>query len=414
VAAHAQGKNPSGVNPTHYQCYEVASNQSFQPSEVKLRDQFGGSQVQLLKPNYICAPVRPKRHRPVDKKVQVQNQFGRDVMQGNRREFLQGSAAAAILLAAPSVLFAQALSESPAAGRWDAGMLRHLLPQVSDSRILIKASFAAPLADAPSLRVGGTSFRGRMSDTRGEYWQFYANDLRAGEPHRLQLVSGDGRALCEPWQLATFPAPDERPTECRVLFFSCAGGHEAMKYLSPDVRQRLLRRALSFAPQAAVANGDHVYWDLLSPLTAKRQGASSEAERIAGKFDRAGVVLGADNETVLKRAVGPQIAPVYGTEFRSTPMFFIQDDHDYFDNDEVTDDLVTFPPSHFMLQLARATQHLYYPEYLPDIARPRGLAWSSGADRADGLSETFGTIRYGRLLEVLLYGHSPHRHAGRS
>jgi hypothetical protein len=242
-----------------------------------------------------------------------------------------------------------------------------------------------------------------MSDTRGEYWQFYANDLRAGEPHRLQLVSGDGRALCEPWQLATFPAPDERPMECRVLFFSCAGGHEAMKYLSPDVRQRLLRRALSFAPQAAVANGDHVYWDLLSPLTAKRQGASSEAERIAGKFDRAGVVLGADNETVLKRAVGPQIASVYGTEFRSTPMFFIQDDHDYFDNDEATDDLVTFPPSHFMLQLARATQHLYYPEYLPDIARPRGLAWSSGADRADGLSETFGTIRYGRLLEVLLY-----------
>jgi hypothetical protein len=68
---------------------------------------------------------------------------------------------------------------------------------------------------------------------------------------------------------------------------------------------------------------------LLSPLTAKRLGASPLAEQIAGKFDRAGVVLGGDNETVLKRLAGPQIASIYGGEFRSTPMFFIQDDHDY-------------------------------------------------------------------------------------
>jgi len=36
------------------------------------------------------------------------------------------------------------------------------------------------------------------------------------------------------------------------------------------------------------------------------------------------------------------------------------------------------------------------------VARPRGLAWSSAADRVDGVSESFGTIRYGRLAEVLL------------
>src|SRR5262249_11279405 len=41
--------------------------------------------------------------------------------------------------------------------------------------------------------------------------------------------------------------------------------------------------------------------------------------------------------------------------------------------------------------------------FLPDVARPRGLPWSSEADRDDGLSETFGTIRYGRLAEILLY-----------
>jgi hypothetical protein len=112
------------------------------------------------------------------------------------------------------------------------------------------------------------------------------------------------------------------------------------------LRNRLLRCALSFQPKAAVAYGDHVYWDLLSPLTSKRYGASVEAEKIAGKFNRADIVLGGDNETVLKRAVDPQIAPIYGADFRSTPVFFIQDDHDYFDNDEATDDIITFPPSH--------------------------------------------------------------------
>ena len=84
-------------------------------------------------------------------------------------------------------------------------------------------------------------------------------------------------------------------------------------------------------------------------------------------------------------------------------MFFIQDDHDYFDNDEATDEIITFPPSYFMLQLARATQQMYYPEHLPDVARPRGLPWSASGDRGDGVSECFGTIRYGRLAEVLLY-----------
>ncbi len=326
------------------------------------------------------------------------------VMLFDRREFLKASTAAALWVNAPADLVASAArAATPSSGAWDAGMVRHLLPTVSDSRLLIKVSFNTPQPAAPVLRVGNTSVRGRMGDTRGEFWHFYATDLKPGRAHQLSLTGIRGRALCQPWELSTFPGPDERPGQFRVLFFSCAGGHEAMKFLPPSVRNRLLQRALSFQPQAAVANGDHVYWDLLSPLTAKRYGASPEAEAIAGKFDRAGVVLGGDNETVLKRAVGPQIAPVYGTDFRSTPVFFIQDDHDYFDNDEATDDIITFPPSHFMLRLARTTQQMFYPEFLPDVARPRGLPWSSGDDRVDGVSESFGTIRYGRLAEVLLY-----------
>ena len=171
---------------------------------------------------------------------------------------------------------------------------------------------------------------------------------------------------------------------------------------SSSIRNRLLRRALSFEPQAVVANGDHVYWDLLAPA-APDAWRLAGSERIAGRFDRSALVFGHTNETVLKLAAGPQIVPVYGTDFRSTPVFFLQDDHDYFDNDEATDEIVTFPPSPFMLRLARAAQRLYYPEFLADAGRPPGLPWSSAGDGGDWLSESFGTLRFGRLLEILLY-----------
>jgi hypothetical protein len=318
----------------------------------------------------------------------------------NRRDFLRASSAAALGVGVPAESFAQTAA-APGA-RWDAGSVRHLLPTVSDSRMLIKASFKAPLASAPTLRVGNVAVRGRMGDTRGEHWHFYATGLRPGRRHTLSLAASNGRALCQPWELSTFPSPDERPQKFRVLFYTCAGGHEALNFLPTAVRNRLLRRGLSFQPDAAVANGDHVYWDQLAPV-GKRAYTSPEAEKLSGKFDRSAVVLGSDNETVLKRIGNAQIAPIYNADFRSTPVFFLQDDHDHFDNDEATDEIITFPPTFFMLQLARSTQNLYYPEFLPDVARPLGLPWSSMGDRADGVSESFGTLRYGRLAEVLLY-----------
>lgn len=154
-----------------------------------------------------------------------------------------------------------------------------------------------------------------------------------------------------------------------------------------------------------MANGDHVYWDLRSPLTMQSLGGGSRRamEIAGGSFDRADVVLGSDNEVILKRAAGPQIVSVYGTDFRSTPVFFIQDDHDYFENDDAYDTIVTFPPDGFMTEMARTTQALYYPEFLPDAERPRGLAGSTFAGRGLPVSESFGTLRYGRLAEVLLY-----------
>jgi len=321
-----------------------------------------------------------------------------------RRDFLRATAAGPLLAAVPPELLAQTSARPATGGAWNSGAVRHLLPTVSDTQMLLKASFDAPLSQPPALRVGTLTVPGRMTDTRGEMWAFHATGLTPGRRYPLSLNASSGRSLCAPWDLSTFPSPDARPDKLRVLFFTCAGGHEALGFLPPAVRNRLLRRALSFQPDAAVANGDHVYWDLRSPLTTRNNGVSSRAREIAkGAFDRSDIVLGSENEAILKRAAGPQIAPVYGTDFRSTPVFFIQDDHDHFDNDDAYDEIVTFPPDSFMTEMARATQSMYYPEFLPDAMRPRGLAGSASPGRTLPVSESFGTLRYGRLAEVLLY-----------
>lgn len=320
----------------------------------------------------------------------------------DRREFLTKTMGAAALASIPADALAQRESR-PSPTTWDPGQVRHLLPTVSDTRMLIKASFAKPLTGAPRLRIGTTAVTGRMTDTRGECWQFHAAGLGPGRRYVLSLAASGGAPLCQPWDLSTFPSATARPDRFRVLFFACAGGPESQSLTSGNlptpIRHRLLRRGLSFQPDAAVANGDHVYWD----LHARRGAARGMANQRLESFPRSALIFGDTNEDVLKVAAGPQIVPVYGTDFRSTPVFFLQDDHDYFDNDEGTDQIVTFPPVWFQLQLARATQRMYYPEFLPDSNRPSGLPWSSAGDRLEGLSESFGTVRFGTLAEILLY-----------
>ncbi len=117
----------------------------------------------------------------------------------------------------------------------------------------------------------------RWTDDRyhGGCWEFDADGLEAGQPYTLSLAGPD-KALCEPWTLATFPRRDAHVERCRVLFFACAGGHESLGHLPTSVRNRLLRRALAYQPQAAVANGDHVYWD---QRTKRRTRTSPEAHR---------------------------------------------------------------------------------------------------------------------------------------
>jgi hypothetical protein len=327
----------------------------------------------------------------------------------DRRAFLRGTVGA-FAAAWPADVLAQQPAVR-AGSTWDPGSVRHLLPVVSDTRLLLKASFTQPLNSAPALRVspsanasraGGATLQGRMNDTGGECWQFYAAGLQPATRYTLELLASGGAVLCEPWDLSTFPAADARPDRFRLLFFTCAGGPESKSLtagnLPTTTRNRLLRRGLSFAPDAAIACGDHVYWDLHAP----RAGASGLYTERWKSFDRSAGAFGTSNEGVLKRAVAQQIVPVYATDFRSTPIFFLQDDHDYFDNDEGTDVIVTFPPPWFQLQLARATQQMYYPEFLADATRPASLPWSSTSERGE-LSESFGTLRYGRLAEVLLY-----------
>jgi len=328
----------------------------------------------------------------------------------DRRRFLSGTAGAmgaAFFGRFPLGAMAEQ-GAPPAALGWDAGRVRHLLPTVSDSRILLKVSFDRALSAAPTLRIGAGAVVGRMNDTAGEHWQFYAADLGPARRYTLSLQAADGRALCEPWPLSTFPSPDARPERFRMLFFTCAGGPggsydgigQRQGFLPTVIRNRLLRRALSFAPDAAVANGDHIYWDLHTWQGENAGQLSASGRR--SNFDQADTVFSPSNETAMKAAAGPQIVPVYGSDFRSTPVFFLQDDHDHWENDAVTDDIASFPIPWFQLQLARATQQLYYPEFLPDANRPAGLPWSSASGRGD-LSESFGTLRYGNLAEILLY-----------
>jgi phosphodiesterase/alkaline phosphatase D-like protein len=324
-----------------------------------------------------------------------------------RRAFLKSLVGAAAGLAlSPSLGCREPLVGSSGSGTgdgWDSGEVVHLLPTSSHERILLKASFRTPQERAPRLVAGERSVAGARGDSRGHFWAFDLAGLAPATRYDLELRDAEGAALCEPWPLRTLPAPDARPERLRLLVYTCAGGPENLynfgfwnAYVPIAQRQRMLRRALSFEPDAVVANGDHVYWDLQSRM-GWAMGRSWRAAAVAGRFDREQPVLGTLNEDVLLRAFGPQLAGLYGVMFRSLPVFFLQDDHDYGENDEASDALRTFPADAFALDLARTTQRLYYPELLADPALPRAHV------SRDGRSESYGSLRFGRLFEALLY-----------
>ena len=312
---------------------------------------------------------------------------------------------------------------------WNQGEVFHILPAVNHERFLIKTSFTKNLADAPVLKVGQAAMaKGVKTDSEGRFWMFDAGGLAPDTEYELILTDDGGKQLCDPWPLKTFPHPDSNPKRLRLLIYTCLGGHDVhcewMK-TGPQplsIRERLLNRALSFKPGAVISTGDQIYYDLTYDKPAKVMGDSPRSRYHVGVFDRNKPVLGTENEPVLKRAADPQIACLYGAVCRSYPTFFLLDDHDYFENDTAMErdgfDIrllilgwrspfvkggVSFPPDRFMLDMGRTVQRLYLPEFLPDQGRPMTLPGTGAKDRAPGVSECYGTLRYGKLFEALLY-----------
>ena len=184
---------------------------------------------------------------------------------------------------------------------WDQGAVQHLIPTASHDRFLIKASFREAQVAPPTLEVGNTKVRGQSNAAAGDFWQFDVTGLSPATPYKLSLKGASGKPLCEPWQLATFPAPDAMPERLRLMIYTCGGGHDGLNQGLPEgkinwlpsaLRRRLLARGLSFKPDALIANGDQIYWDLRAPQASKGSGASPLGKQLAGTFDRAQPVFG--------------------------------------------------------------------------------------------------------------------------
>jgi len=318
-----------------------------------------------------------------------------------RRRFVATAASAAGLASAPSVV---AWGDSD----WRPGSVAHILPTANHERLAIKVSFTMPIADTPVLHVGDLRSEGRATDSARQYFSFDIDGLASDVEYRLALRDAGGQPYCDPWPLRTFPHPDASPEHVRLVAYTCAGGHpdDGDWFLPLEVRRRLLQRALSFSPQAVIAIGDHIYYDQRTELENRGEEYGRRQREFyeqVGWLDRAKPALGTSNEVSLKAAVGPQIGQLYGTLLRSTPSFFVSDDHDYFENDDADANMVTFPPDHYQLDFARYCRNLFLPEFLPDPYRPASMPGAGAGDRAHGISEAFGTLRYGRLLETLIY-----------
>ena len=255
--------------------------------------------------------------------------------------------------------------------------------------------------------------RGQSNTAAGDFWQFDVTGLSPATPYKLSLKGAGGRALCEPWQLATFPAPDAMPERLRVMIYTCGGGHEGLNQGLPEgkinwlpsaLRRRLLARGLSFKPDALIANGDQIYWDLRAPQASKGSGASPLGKQLAGTFDRA------RSRCSARRTKRCSAARRRRRSFRNMARCCVRRRSSSCRTTTIISTMTRRPttssPSRrdaFMLALARATRQLYYPEYLPDRNRPLGLPGASAADRPPGVGEAFGTLRYGKLAEILLY-----------
>ena len=309
----------------------------------------------------------------------------------NRRSVLRGAGALGL---GGVLLGGVSWSRASAAGTQT---VRALLPSATHDTLAVKVLLDTPPTAAPVLTIGGRPVAAQQMDVDGYAWGFVQDGLQGATAHELALTDERGTALRAPWQLKTLPGPDQRPKRFRILFFTCAGGDEAADALSIDARRALFDRALSFSPDLAVANGDHIYWDLDTALKYRGDEASrartAERYRQIAWIDQDTAFDSETNRRSLNTVIGRQIASIYEDRFASVPLVFISDDHDYFENDNGGTWGYTFPPRPFTLGLQRRTASIAYPFAL---GRPRlpGGAWTS---------ETVETVRIGKLAELALF-----------
>jgi hypothetical protein len=295
---------------------------------------------------------------------------------------------------------------------WDQGQIAHLIPTASAERFLIKASLKAPQSRPPKLLVDGQAIEGVRTDAEGRFWLFDARSLQPERQYLLRIVDSGGTPLCDQWPLKTLPAADATPEHLRILAYTCAGGFDGAPlngktfFLDMAARRALLERGMSYEPDVVIANGDHIYWDLKTSLNKPPSLVKYIHEvlwRKFGEIDTSVPMLHPKNAPVFFAICDYLLPGLYGTTLRSTPAFFLTDDHDNFENDEFDAVLATLPPDTYGTLGAEQTQRLYYPEFLPDANRPE---WLPGGDRKgqpDGTNICFGTLRYGKLLEAVLY-----------
>lgn len=307
----------------------------------------------------------------------------------SRRHVLQGGAALSL---------GGLLHGGIAWGRED-NPVRAIMPSASHDTLAVKVLLDRPPSGLPRLSIGRHAVTAQKMDPDGYAWGFVQPGLAAGKGYTLTLSDEYGAALRPPWKLRTLPPPDAEPDHFRILFFTCAGGDDgalAGGILSNAARRALFDRALSFAPDLAVANGDHIYWDQWMSLSYRRDPAAraaTEAQyRKIAWIDEDSAFDSETNRRALNTIVGRQIAATYEDRFASTPLIFVVDDHDYFENDNAGEFGYTFPPRPFVFNLQQRTADMVYPFALgrPDLGNP----YRSG---------TVEAVRIGKLLELNLF-----------
>jgi hypothetical protein len=275
--------------------------------------------------------------------------------------------------------------------------VRALLPSASHDALAVKVLLDTPPFAAPVLTIDGRHVAAQQMDVDGYAWGFVQKGLKGGTTHELTLTDEYGAALRAPWQLKTLPGLDDQPDRFRILFFTCAGGDEAKSALAVNARRALFDRALSFSPDLAVANGDHIYWDLDTALKirggAETRARNAELYRRIAWIDQDLAFDSKTNRRSLNTVIGRQIASIYEDRFASVPLVFISDDHDYFENDNGGTWGYTFPPRPFTLNLQRRAAAIAYPFALGRPQLPGGAL----------TSETVETVRIGKLAELALF-----------